>query len=99
MAPREAGASYAAGAVLSSVAGRSRGERRTDACQRPATPEELERHIDGRRHGRPCHGDPQRLCDLAEAGLQLCREILESRVNRWGFPLWQSLQLLAHSAE
>src|SRR6516225_11256329 len=99
MAPREAGARYAADFVLSSVARRRHGKRRVDAAQRARAPEELECHIDRRRDGGARHGDTQRLRDLPETTLQLRGEIVEDGVNRRRAPLWHLLKLLTHSDE
>src|SRR5215472_1663119 len=99
MAPRKAGASYAADRVLSSVAGRSSRECCVDSLKRTNATEELQRHIDGRRYGRASDRNPQRLRDLAQPALQARGDIIESGVYRQCIPLGQRIQSLTHLDE
>src|SRR5215831_15669587 len=99
MAPRKAGASYAADRVLSSVAGRSSRECCIDSLKRTSATEELQRHIDGRRYGRASDRNPQRLRDLAEPALQTRGDIIESGVYRQCIPLGHLIQSLTHLGE
>src|SRR6516165_12544302 len=99
MAPRKAGASYAADGGLSSVAGRSSRECCIDSLKRTSATEELQRHIDGRRYGRAGDRNPQRLRDLAEPALQPRGDIVESGVYRQCIPLGQPIQLITNLSE
>src|SRR5579864_3419885 len=99
MAPREAGASYAAGRMLSSVAGHRHGERRIDAQERPIPPQELECRIDRRRYRRSRHRNSYGLGNLAETTLERRSEIIQCSMNRWRLPLRQPVQSLAHFSQ
>src|SRR5215472_8176830 len=89
MAPREAGARYAADPALSSVAARGLCQHGIDARERALTSEERERHIDRWRDSAAGHRHTERLRDLAESAVERRRKLIYRCVNRRSAPLGQ----------